>query len=61
MMYCAIRTTVCSALWSEAKQLPYEVVMQQALDSVAIELIEDLRTHVSRLWVTGERSQEQES
>ena len=28
VMYWAIRTTLCSALWSEAEQLPYPVVMQ---------------------------------
>ena len=26
--YWAVHTTLCSALWSEAEQLPYQAVMQ---------------------------------
>ena len=30
VMYWAVRTTLCSALWTEAEQLPYQAVMQPA-------------------------------
>ena len=33
VMYWAIRTTVCSALRSEAEQLPYQAVMQPGSDA----------------------------
>ena len=45
VMYWAVRTTLCSALRSEAEQLPYQAVMQPALDGAAVEPFEDLRTH----------------
>ena len=46
VMYWAIRTTLCSALLSEAEQLPYQAVMQpDAFDGAAVEPFEDLRTH----------------
>ena len=46
VMYWAVRTTLCSALWSDAEQLPYQAVMQPvALDGAAVELFEDLGTH----------------
>ena len=45
-MYWAIRTTLCSALWSEAEQLPSgDATGQDALDGAAVELFEDLGTH----------------
>ena len=44
VMYWAIRTTLCSALRSEAEQLPYQAGMQP-VQSAAIEPFEDLRTH----------------
>ena len=28
VMYWAVCTAICSALWSEAEQLPYQTVMQ---------------------------------
>ena len=31
VMYWAVRITLCSALWSDAKQLPYEAVMQPVI------------------------------
>ena len=40
VMYWAIPTTLCSALQSDAEQLPY-----QALDGAAVELFEDLGIH----------------
>ena len=46
--YWAVRTTLCSALRSDAKQLPYQVgdaTVQDALDGVAVERFEDLGTH----------------
>ena len=46
VMYWAVRTTLCSALRSEAKQLQYQAVMNHALDGAAVEAFEDLRTHV---------------
>ena len=47
VMYWAVRTTLYSALRSEAMQLPYQAVMQPvgALDGAAVELFEDLRIH----------------
>ena len=47
MMYWAVRTALCSALRSEAEQLPYQAVMQlvRMLDGAAVEHFEDLRTH----------------
>ena len=49
VMYWAVRTTLCSALRSEAEQLPYQAVTQpngsSALDGAAVEPFEDLRTH----------------
>ena len=48
VMYWAVRITLCSALRSEAKQLPYQAVMKSchdALDGAAVEPFEDLRTH----------------
>ena len=46
VMYWAVRTTLCSALRSDAEQLPYQAVMQPvALDGAAVELFEDLETH----------------
>ena len=38
VMYWAVRTTLCSALRLEAEQLPYQAVMQPALDSAAVKL-----------------------
>ena len=53
VMYWAIRTTLCSALRLEAKQFPYPAVMQpvrqDALDGVAVEPFEDLRTQAKSL------------
>ena len=47
VMYWAARITLCSALQSEAEQLPYQAAMQpDALDGAAVEPFEDLRTHV---------------
>ena len=47
VMYWAVRTTLCSALRSEAEQLPYQAVMQpvRMLLGAAVELFEDLGTH----------------
>jgi hypothetical protein len=49
VMYWAVRTTHCSALWSEAEELPYQATSdatsQDALDCAAVEPFEDLRTH----------------
>ena len=46
VVYWAVHTALCSALRSEAVQLPYQTVMQpDALDGVAVELFEDLGTH----------------
>ena len=45
MMYLAVRTTLCSALRFEAKQLPYQALMQEALDVTAVKPFEDLTTH----------------
>ena len=46
VMYWAIRTTLCSALRSDAKQLPYQVAIQtDALIGAAVELFEELRAH----------------
>ena len=46
VMYWAVRTTLCSALQSVDKQLPYQAVMQpDALDGAAVEPFEDLKTH----------------
>ena len=45
MMYWAFRTTLCSALRSEAEHLPYDATSQDALDGAAVEPFEDLRTH----------------
>jgi hypothetical protein len=39
----AFRTTLCSALRSEAEQLPYQG--SDALDGATVEPFEDLRTH----------------
>ena len=47
-MYWAVCTTLCSALRSEAEQLPYQAVMQLVrMLSLAVELFEDLRTHAN--------------
>ena len=43
--YWAVRTSLCSALRLEAEQLPYQAVMQPALDGAAVELFEDLRIY----------------
>ena len=48
VMYRAIHTTLCSALQSNAEQLPYPVgdaTGQDALDGPAVEPFEDLGTH----------------
>ena len=52
VMYWAVRTTLYSALWSDAEQLPYQATgmatdatSQDALDGAAVELLEDLGTH----------------
>ena len=48
VMYWAIRPTLCSALWSDNEQLPYQEVMQlgrDALDGAAVEPFEDLGIH----------------
>ena len=47
MMYWAIRSTLCSALWSDAKQLLYQddAASQDALNGAAVERFEDLRAH----------------
>ena len=46
VIYCIVRSTLCSALRSEAKQLPYQAVMQpvsqDALNGAALESFEDL-------------------
>lgn len=46
VMYWAVRTTLYSALWSDAEQLPYQVVMQSVrmLSIVQLYNLEDLRT-----------------
>ena len=42
VMYWAVRTTLCSALRSEAEQLPYQaVIVTGALDVAAVEPIQD--------------------
>ena len=50
VMYWAVRTTLCSALQSEAEQFTYQAVMQpvrqEALDQAAVEPFQDLRTHL---------------
>ena len=40
----AVRTTLCSALRSEAEQLP-DANRQEALDGAAVKAFEDPRTH----------------
>ena len=48
VMYWAVFTTLCSALRSEAEQLPYQAVMQpvRMLSMLQLyNLFEDLRTH----------------
>ena len=45
VMYCAVHTTLYTALRLEAEQLPYQAVIQPALDGAAVEPYEDLRTH----------------
>ena len=47
MMYWAVRTTLCSALLSDAEQLPYQAVMQtvRMLSMVQLCNFEDLGTH----------------
>ena len=47
VMYWAGHTTLCSALRSDAEQLPYQAVMQpqDALDGAAVELFKNLGTH----------------
>ena len=46
VMYWAVRTTLCNALWSEAKELLYsDKTIQHALDGAAAKPFEDLRTH----------------
>ena len=55
VMYWAVCTTLCSALRSEAEQLSYQVVMQpvkDALNGVAVEIFEDLRTHAKSFQIT---------
>ena len=42
--YWAVCTTLCSALRSDAEQLPYQAVMQP-VNGAAVEPFEDLRTH----------------
>ena len=44
VLYWAVRTTLCSALWSDAEQLPFQAE-PDALDGAAVELFEDLGTH----------------
>ena len=47
VIYWAVRTTLCSALWSEDVQLPYQTVMQPvqgALDVAAVAPLNDLGT-----------------
>ena len=48
VMYWAVHTTLCSALQLNAKQLPYQAVMQPVKmlsNGAAVELFEDLRAH----------------
>ena len=48
VMYWAVRTTLCSALWSEARAVALpgsDATSQNALDVAAVEPFEDLRTH----------------
>ena len=48
VMYWAVHTTICSALRSDAEQLPYQAVMQPGQDilgGATVELFEDLGTH----------------
>ena len=43
-----VRTTLCSALLSEAEQFPYQSIdatRQDALDGAAVKPFQDLRTH----------------
>ena len=47
VMYWAVHTTLCSALQSEAEQLPYQAGMQPGSDGAAVELFEDLSTHAN--------------
>ena len=50
VMYWAVRTTLCSALRSDAEQFPGDdVTSQDALDGTAVEVFEDLRTHAKAL------------
>jgi hypothetical protein len=45
-MYLAVRITLCSALQSDAKQLPYHAEMQPVrMLCAAVELFKDLGTH----------------
>ena len=46
-MYWAIRTTLCSTLWLDAEQLPYQALMQpvRMLLMVQLQNFEDLGTH----------------
>ena len=47
VMYWAVRTTLCSTLRSDLKQLPYQAVMQpvKMLSGAAVEHFEDLGTN----------------
>jgi hypothetical protein len=45
VVYWAVSITLCSALRSEAEQLPNQAVMQPVLDGASVEPFEDLRTH----------------
>ena len=56
VMYWAVGTTLCSALRSEAEQLPYQAVIpgsdatsQDALGVAAVEPFVDLKTHAKYL------------
>ena len=56
VIYWAVLTTLCSALQSEAEQLPYQgsdATSQDALDGAAVEPFEDLRTHVKSFQSPG--------
>ena len=47
VMYWAVRTTLCSALWAEARAIAIpgsDATSQDALNGAAVEPLEDLRT-----------------
>ena len=58
VMYWAVHTTLCSGLWSDAEQLPYQVVTQPVsmLSMVQLSNFEDLGTHAKFQSPEGEKT-----